>query len=108
MSVSIWTEIIYDDITKKVISTQEFDYDRKDNHDWVLGKDQVLVRINKALVNEDISNKMMNVTLDDIKINPIYVSVDERKQAEINEVTDATDIPKLQDILLQMIEEKYT
>lgn len=107
----VWTEIIYNTITNAIIAAQEFAIDREDGHDWGIQKDQAFVRINKAVVNDGIIGKRMNVTLDDVEIDPAYISHEDeqqtKKQAEIDMINNADTIPKIQAILLQMLDDKY-
>lgn len=107
MAVSIWTEIVYDTITRVIIATQEWNRDRGEDHDWSLQKDQAFIRISGSLPIGDISGKLLNITNDGWDDDPSYLTPTQRKQAEIDTVNAADDVSKLQAILVQMIEEKY-
>ena len=108
----VWTEVIYDTGTRKVHAAQQFDHDRKDDHDWGLLENQAFIRLDGSLPIDGINGKRLSSDLTSFEVDPTYVPpaerIAQRKADEIAQIESADTIPKLHALLIQKIEDKYS
>lgn len=109
----VFTELIINQTTNKLIAAQEFEVDRGKDHDWSLSLGQIFERIDTALT-EELQRYIWNPVLKRLEFDPAIKTIKEMETERLDatkqtwdqqqtQLTNATSVDEIKSIVRDIL-----